>query len=82
MGPSALRIAGVGEQITRLGYEVVDEGDIGVVPPEVQRIEDPRLKYLPEIVRAVTILAERVERALDGGDFPLVLGGDHSMATP
>jgi arginase len=80
MGPSALRIAGVGEQITRLGHEVVDEGDIAVAAPEVQRIEDPRLKYLPEIVRAVTILAQRVERALEAGDFPLVLGGDHSMA--
>lgn len=80
MGPSALRIASVSEQITRLGYDVVDEGDIAVAGPEIQRIEDPRLKYLPEIVRAVTILCGRVEQALDAGETPLVLGGDHSMA--
>lgn len=80
MGPSAMRIAGVAEQVGRLGYQVVDEGDIAVAAPEIQRIEDPRLKYLPEIVRAVTILSGRVEQALEAGDFPLVLGGDHSMA--
>jgi len=80
MGPSAMRIAGVAEQVGRLGYQVVDEGDIAVAGPEIQRIEDPRLKYLPEIVRAVTILSGRVQQALEEGDFPLVLGGDHSMA--
>ena len=80
MGPSAMRIAGVAEQLGRLGYQVVDEGDIAVAAPEIQRIEDPRLKYLPEILRTVTILSSRVEQALDAGDFPLVLGGDHSMA--
>jgi len=80
MGPSAMRIAGVSGALERLGYEVADDGDIGVVGPEVQGITDPKLKYLPEIVRAVTLLSEKVKRTMEQGEFPLVLGGDHSMA--
>ena len=80
MGPSAMRIAGVSGALERLGYEVVDEGDIAVVGPEVQGIADPKLKYLPEIVRAVTLLSRIVKRTMEQGEFPLVLGGDHSMA--
>jgi arginase len=80
MGPSAMRIAGVAEQLSRLGYEVADQGDITVAAPEVQPVEDARLRYLPEITRAVRVLREEVERALERGEQPLVLGGDHSMA--
>jgi arginase len=80
MGPSAMRIAGVAEHIRDLGYEVVDEGDIAVAAPEIQTILDPKLKYLPEIARTVQVLCTDVVNTLSRGDFPLVLGGDHSMA--
>ena len=80
MGPSAMRIAGVAEHVRALGYEVVDEGDISVTPPEVQKIDDQKLKYLPEITRTVERLCAEVERCLGAGSIPLVLGGDHSMA--
>ncbi|MFQ5790448.1 MAG: arginase family protein, partial [Acidobacteriota bacterium] len=80
MGPSAMRIAGVTRHLERLGYEVIDDGDIAVTVPEAQKIEDPKLKYLPEIARTVKCLCEKVERTLDRGEVPLVLGGDHSIA--
>ena len=80
MGPSAIRIAGITEKLSALGHTVTDEGDIQVKAPETQRIKDPRLKYLPEIVRACTLLASKIEKSLDTGDFPLVIGGDHSIA--
>ncbi len=80
MGPSALRIADIDEKLMSLGYDVLDEGDIEVQVPEVLKILDPRLKYLPEITRACEKLARTVKRVLTNGDFPLVLGGDHSMA--
>jgi arginase len=80
MGPSAMRIAGVSSALQRLGYEVVDDGDIAVVGPEVAGISNPKLKYLPEIVRAVTLLSDKVKRTMEQGELPLVLGGDHSMA--
>jgi len=80
MGPSAIRIAGIHERLRELGYEVNDEGDLAIKTQEEQRIKDPRAKYLPEITRAVTVLARKVEKVVDRGHFPLVLGGDHSIA--
>jgi len=80
MGPSALRIADIDEKLIALGYTVVDEGDIEVRVPEVLSVGDPHLKYLPEITSACDKLARKVKRVLNQGAFPLVLGGDHSMA--
>src|SRR5438874_11546097 len=80
MGPSALRIAGVGEKLRALGYAVIDAGDIDIPIPEAQESVNPKLHYLPEIANACTALAKEVETALDRDEFPLVLGGDHSMA--
>lgn len=80
MGPSALRIANIDEKLMALGYEVVDEGDIEIQMPEVLKIKDPKFKYMPEIRTACEKLARKVKRVLKAGNFPLVLGGDHSMA--
>ncbi len=63
-----------------LGHTVVDEGDILVKAPEQQKIRNEKLKYLPEIVRACTLLSTKVEKVASSGNFPLVLGGDHSIA--
>jgi arginase len=80
MGPSAIRIAGVAEKLRALGHNVIDEGDIPVKAPEQQKIRNEKLKYLPEIVRACSLLANKVEKIVQSGGFPLVLGGDHSIA--
>jgi len=80
MGPSAIRIAGVTEKLAALGHAVTDEGNILIKAPEQQRIRNEKLKYLPEIVRACTLLAGKVEKVMASGGFPLVLGGDHSIA--
>ncbi len=80
MGPSAIRIAGLAEKLRVLGHTVIDEGDILTKAPEQQKIKDEKLKYLPEIVRAVTLLCNKVEKAVENGEFPLVIGGDHSIA--
>ena len=80
MGPSAIRIAGIAEKLVALGHGVYDEGDIPIKAPELQKIKNPKLKYLPEIVRACTILAAKVEKILTMDNFPLILGGDHSIA--
>jgi arginase len=80
MGPSAIRIAGLNPGIERLGYEVVDSGNIHVHPPEAVPRTDIRAHYLPEITLVVEKLAARVEEVLDEGAVPVVLGGDHSIA--
>src|SRR5207342_49994 len=77
MGPSALRIAGVSDKLTALGYKVIDAGDIDIRTPEVAKVIDPKLRYLPEIAKACSTLASKVETSLDNDEFPLVLGGDH-----
>ena len=80
MGPSAIRIAGIAERLKELGYKVDDEGDLTIKTQEEQRVKDAHAKYLPEITRVTSVLARKVERAMHRGEFPLVLGGDHSIA--
>lgn len=80
MGPSALRIAGVRERLTRLGYEVVDLGDLSVRIFEAAEEGDPSARFLTEIADVNRRLAERVRGVLDSGALPLILGGDHSIS--
>lgn len=80
MGPSAIRIAGLDDRLRELGHKVIDEGDLTIKTPEEQTIRDAKAKYLPEIVRAVKILSRKVEKIISHSHFPLVLGGDHSIA--
>ncbi|HEY9165449.1 MAG TPA: arginase [Candidatus Kryptonia bacterium] len=80
MGPSALRIAGIAERLREIGHTVFDDGDIPVKVPESAEIDNPKLKYLPEIVRVSTILAHKIGTIMEQKEFPLVLGGDHSIA--
>ena len=51
MGPSAFRIAGLGEQIGGLGYTVVDKGDLPAPIPETQSLRDEHKKYIRDIAR-------------------------------
>jgi len=80
MGPSALRIAGLGERIAALGYSVVDKGDLPSPIPETQTPRDERKKYVREIARVCQRLYQTSLPSLDEGALPLVLGGDHSVA--
>jgi len=80
MGPSAIRYAGIGDKLKSLGYKVIDDGDLTIKTQEEQRIKDQHAKYLPEIARACNALARKVEKIAHHGHFPLVLGGDHSIA--
>ena len=80
MGPSAFRIAGLGERLAALGAPVVDAGDLVAPIPETKSFGDPHKKYIREIARVCEKLYKTSLAALDKGGFPLVLGGDHSLA--
>jgi arginase len=80
MGPSAIRIAGINERLKELGNKTLDEGDIDIKIVEELRVGDLKARYLKEITRALTLLSKRVERVMTRRGFPLVLGGDHSIA--
>ncbi|MCE5286131.1 MAG: arginase [Pelosinus sp.] len=80
MGPSAIRYAKIIERLQDLGYEVNDRGDIVVRRPDSYCPDNGKLKYLGEIERVNTELCRIVDEEMARGAFPLVLGGDHSIA--
>jgi arginase len=81
MGPSAFRIAGLGERLAALGVSVTDAGDLVAPTPETKSSGDPSKKYIREIARVCERLYKASLAALEKGGFPLVLGGDHSLAS-
>src|SRR3990167_6878556 len=80
MGPSALRVAGLNDRIRELGFEVEDAGNLHVPIREMHAAGDHRAKYLAEIADTCKRHAHWVLKTLRQGYFPLVLGGDHSIA--
>jgi arginase len=80
MGPSAVRIAGIGERIATLGVPVVDRGDLVTPIPETRAARDPKKKYIREIARVCQRVYQSVRQSLDAGALPIVIGGDHSLA--
>jgi arginase len=81
MGPSAFRIAGLTERLTALGVAVTDAGDVVAPIPEIKSSGDPRKKYIREIARVCEKLYKTSLGVLEKGGLPLVLGGDHSLAS-
>ena len=80
MGPSAFRIAGIGEQLATLKRLVIDKGDIATPIPETKGPGDPRKRYVKEITRVCQKVYQVVLASLDEGAIPVVLGGDHSLS--
>ena len=81
MGPSAVRVAGLGRKLAALGYNVSDLGNIDV--PQAESLADPgpaNAKYVTQIAESCEKLARIVADSLIGNHIPLVLGGDHSIA--
>src|ERR1700739_4563719 len=80
MGPSALRVAGLQARIKQLGHTVEDSGNISVKQAEEMSYGEKRAKYVSEIADTCKDLGTAVQRSLEEGYLPLVLGGDHSIA--
>ncbi len=81
MGPSAIRLAGLQQRLESLGHEVTDYfSPIDIKPADYDDEGNPKAKYLNPIVRSCTQLALAVEESFREGDFPLIIGGDHSIA--
>lgn len=80
MGPSALRIAGLGAALRRLGYTVAREEDIPAPAMETRSTENREARFKPEILEVCTNLSIKVKSILEANEFPLVIGGDHSIA--
>ncbi|QHT45211.1 arginase [Bacillus sp. SB49] len=81
MGPSAIRYAGMIERLEKLNYDIKDLGDIEIPRPTYkQEVKQDNLRNLDEITEGSKRLASEVDEVIKGERFPLVLGGDHSIA--
>ena len=81
MGPSAVRVAGLGRKLTALGYTVADLGNVHVAQAESLTDAGPsNAKYVTQIAESCEKLAALVASSLASSQMPLVLGGDHSIA--
>jgi arginase len=81
MGPSAVRVAGLGRRLTALGYKVNDLGNIDVHQAESQDDTGPsNARFVKQIADSCEKLGRLVADSLAGHQLPVVLGGDHSIA--
>jgi arginase len=80
IGPRAIRYAGLRDQLLHLGHTINDIGDLNIPLPEDQPIGNPRLKYLEPIIQTAEELTQTVIDAFEKQEFPLILGGDHSIS--
>jgi arginase len=85
MGSSTIRYAGLADELDALGLDVTDTGDLPVPraeerDPEAKQPAEGEAKFLRETADVCTRLADEVVDTIDAGQFPLVLGGDHSIA--
>src|SRR6202035_5340498 len=81
MGPSAIRYARLGAQLRAIGIEeVVDHGNLSVIDRSASEARTPDSPFLETIREVCGRLADVVAESLLAGSFPLVLGGDHSIA--
>ena len=78
MGPLAIRHAGLLGMIRDIGYQVKDLGDI--VPMVATSEGSPRMRYEKEINEANERLFRKVLEIHENDEFPVILGGDHSIA--
>ena len=81
MGPSALRIAQLGPRLAALGHSVADRGDLRPPVRETRAPGRAQKKYIREIARVCRQLYRTSAAALATGATPVVIGGDHSLAT-
>jgi arginase len=80
MGPSAIRSSNILAKLESLGYRVHDVGDVHVNRLQEACTSGEKLKYLTEIARVNTQLAQLVAQEMAKDQLPLVIGGDHSIA--
>ncbi|MDN8907532.1 arginase family protein, partial [Staphylococcus aureus] len=70
------------ERIQNIGINVKDSGNISVPAIHLEKFNSAQkgLRNLDEIVEVSNQLSETVSQSVDNGNFPLILGGDHSIA--
>ena len=79
MGPEALRVAGLVEALRGQGADVHDAGNL-TGPPNPWQPPVNGFRHLPEVAAWNQAVHEAVFDALQAGQLPILLGGDHCLA--
>lgn len=85
LGVTAIRLATFGgeplvDNITGLGYEVTDHGDVNITQPNRPAAAGENPKYLTEMLESFGGMSAALTGILEAGEMPIILGGDHSIA--
>ncbi|MFP4935267.1 arginase [Staphylococcus pseudintermedius] len=82
LGPDAIRYAGVLPRLKRIGHEVIDTGNVDVPPMDIEKFmsQQEGLQNYEEILAFSKSLKEKVSDSIRQQHFPVILGGDHSLA--
>jgi arginase len=79
MGPAALRIAGLKTTLEDLGYRTLDTGDLKP-EPALDLANVPKANNLQVVAGFTRALEQATFAAASSGQFPLLMGGDHSLS--
>jgi arginase len=81
LGPQVLRTAGIVQQLQTLDYAVDDAGDVATATSADEVAGGPgHPRNVQPIVTVSRAIADAVEKAMRASTFPVIIGGDHSMA--
>ena len=82
LGPDAIRYAGIVARIEAIGLTVKDSGNINVPELNLNKFNSDQqgLRNLEEIIETSETLSQSVSNSISNNHFPLILGGDHSIA--
>ncbi|QQT11927.1 arginase [Staphylococcus pasteuri] len=82
LGPDAIRYAGLQDRLENIGLNVSDRGNIDVPTIDLKKFnsEQEGLRNYDEIVQVSNTLSDKVDQTISNNSFPLVIGGDHSIA--
>lgn len=79
LGPDAIRSLGLINRLKQQSHDVFDWGNI-FIDNSSSLINDPRLRNIEPIINGCKQYLSLLEREIIAGQFPLILGGDHSIA--
>ncbi|WJP98163.1 arginase [Macrococcus bovicus] len=83
LGPDAMRYADLVSRLENLGLDVNDKGNVPSPAIDMNKYrgeQDGGLRNLPEVVEFCETLCHEVDETIAAGKYPLVIGGDHSIA--
>ncbi|QRN49075.1 arginase [Macrococcoides bohemicum] len=82
MGPDAMRYAGLIERLENIGHTVIDQGNVELPAIDMKKYKSEQggLRNLEEVTTFCESLCEKVDGVVQKGNYPVVIGGDHSIA--